>query len=172
VAHPSAPSLPALSGRHVRVRRTSPARATLGPLPGAVHRSGPGPTAPPRHVPPPRPDPHLFPPLFPSVTLPPSRLLPVRAAPLVLPSPLLSDPSSRAPEPPHRSPHPDRCLQPLVAHSPSRILAEHHCRPPLPGELLPEMSIPAFSCNFLTPCLSGAAGPHTRRRHPPEPPIR
>jgi hypothetical protein len=49
------------------------------------------------------------------------------------------------------SPHPDRRLQPPPAHSPSRIPAEHHRRPPLSGELLPELPIPAFSCNFLTP---------------------
>jgi hypothetical protein len=95
-----------------------------------------------------------------------------RPCPLVLPSPLLSDSSSRAPKPPHRSLHPDRRLRPPAAHSPSWIPAEHRRRPPLPGELLPELPIPVFSCNFLTPCLSGAAGPHTRRHHPPEPPPR
>jgi hypothetical protein len=99
-------SLPSLFPSATHARRTSPASATLGPLPGAVRQSGPGPTAPPCRVAPPRPDPHLFP----SAVLPPSRSLPARAAPLVLPSPLLFDPSSRAPEPPHCSPHLDRCL--------------------------------------------------------------
>jgi hypothetical protein len=87
-------SLPSLFPPATRTRRTSPVSAALGPLPGAVHRSGLGPTAPPRCVAPPRQDPHLFPPLFPSAALPLSRSLPARAAPLVLPSQLLSDPSS------------------------------------------------------------------------------
>jgi hypothetical protein len=134
-----------------RARRTSPTSVELRPLSGTVRWSGPGPTAPPRRVAPPRPDPHLFPPLSPSATLSSSRSLPAHAAPLVLPSPLLSDPSSRAPEPPHRSPDPDRCLQPPAAHSPSRIPAEHRRRPPLSSELLPELPIPTFSYNFLTP---------------------
>jgi hypothetical protein len=86
-----------------------------------------------------------------------------RPRPLVLPSPLLSNSSSRAPEPPHRSPHPDHRLRPPAAHSPKWIPAEHRHHPPLPGELLPELPIPAISCNFLTPCLFGAAEPHTRR---------
>jgi hypothetical protein len=34
---------------------------------------------------------------------------------------------------------------------PSWIPAEHRHRPPLPGELLSELPIPAISCNFLTP---------------------
>jgi hypothetical protein len=55
---PSAPSPPALSGRHARVRHIAVSVA-LGPLQGAVRRSGPGPTAPHSR------DPHLFPPLSP-----------------------------------------------------------------------------------------------------------
>jgi hypothetical protein len=69
-------------------------------------------------------------------------------------SPLLSDPFSRVSEHPHRSLHPDRRLRPPVAPSPSWILAEHHRRPPLLGELLPELPIPAISCNLLTPLAS------------------
>jgi hypothetical protein len=95
-------------------------------------------------------DPHLFPPLSP---LPrchrDARSLLARR--LVLPSPLLSDPSSRALELPHRSSQPDRCLRPPAAPSPLRIPAEHHRRPPLPGELLPELPIPEISCESLTP---------------------
>jgi hypothetical protein len=158
-------SLASLFPPATRARRTLPASAALGPLLGAIHRSGPGPTAPPRRV-----APSPFPPLFPSAALPPSHSLPARAAPLVLPSPLLSDPSTRAPKPPHRSLHPDRRLQLPAAHSPLWIPAEHRRRPPLPGKLLPELPIPAFSYNFSPPCLSGAAGPHTHHRHPPEPP--
>jgi hypothetical protein len=150
-AHPSDAYLPSLFPPATRARRTTPVSATLGLLPGAIRQSGPGPMSPPRRVAPPRPDPHLFPPLFPSAALPPSRSLPARTAPLVLPSPLLSDPSSRAPEPPHRSPHLDRRLRPPAAHPPSWIPAEHRRRSPLPGELLPELPIPAISCNFLTP---------------------
>jgi hypothetical protein len=115
---------------------------------------------------------HFFRPLFPSAALPPSHSLTACAAPLVLPSPLLSDPSSRVPEPPHRSPHPDRRLQPSAAHSPSRIPAEHRRCPPLPGELLPSYQSLQFLAFFSPPCLSGAAGPHTHRRHPLEPPPR
>jgi hypothetical protein len=87
-------SLTSLFPPATRTRRTSPVSTVLGPLPGAVRRSGLGPTAPPRRVAPPRQDPHLFPPLFPSAALPLSRLLLAHAAPLVLPSQLLSDPSS------------------------------------------------------------------------------
>jgi hypothetical protein len=150
-AHPSAPSLPALSGRHAHARRTSPASAALGPLPGDVRRSGPGPTAPPHHVAPPRLGSPSFPSSFPSAALPPSRSLPAHAVPLVLPFSLLSDSFSRTPELPHRSPHPDRRLRPPAAPSPSRIPAEHRRRPPLPGELLPELPIPKISCKSLTP---------------------
>jgi hypothetical protein len=132
----------------------------LRPVPGAVHRSGPGPTAP-RH-----PDSHLFPPLFPSAALPLSRSLTARAAPLVLPFPLLSDSSSQAPEPPQRSPHLDRHLQPPAAHSPSWIPTEHRHRPPLPGELLPELPISAISYNLLTPLPLRCC----RTPHPPSPP--
>jgi hypothetical protein len=66
-------SLPSLFPLATRARCTSPMSAALGPLPGTVHRSEPGPMTPPRRVAPPRPDPHLFPPLFPSATLPLSR---------------------------------------------------------------------------------------------------
>jgi hypothetical protein len=113
-------------------------------------------------VAPPRPDPHLFP----SAALPLSRSLPARTAPLVLPSPLLFDPSSRAPESPHCSSHLDRCLQPPAAHSPSWIPVEHRHRPPLPGQLLLELPIPAFSCNFLTPLPLRCC----RTPHPSSPP--
>jgi hypothetical protein len=88
---------------------------------------------------------------FPSVALPLSRSLPARATPLVLPSPLLSDPSSRAPELPHCSLHPDCRLRPPAAPSPSWIPVEHRRHPPLPGELLPELPIPEISCKSLTP---------------------
>jgi hypothetical protein len=74
--------------------------------------------------------------------------------------------SSRVPEPPHRSPHPDRCLRPSAAHSPSWIQAEHCHRPPLPGELLPELPTPAISCNFLIPLPLRCC----RTPHPPSPP--
>jgi hypothetical protein len=137
-----------------RARRTSLASTMLGPLPGAVRRSRLGPMAPPRRVAPPCPDPHLFPPLSPSTALSSSHSLPAHAAPLVLPSPLLSDSSSRAPEPPHRSPHPDRRLRPPAAHSPLWIPAEHRHRPPLPSELLPELPITTISCNFSHPFAS------------------
>jgi hypothetical protein len=82
------------------------------------------------------------------------------------PSPLLSDSSSGVPEPPHHSPHPDRHLRPPATHSPSWIPAEHRHRPPLPGELLPELPIPAISCNFLTPLPLRCC----RTPHPPSPP--
>jgi hypothetical protein len=109
VAHPSDASLPSLFPLAMRAWRMSLVSTVLGPLPGAVRQLGPGPTAPPRPDPPP---PHLFPPLFSSTTLPLSHSLPTCAAPLVLPSPLLSDPSSRVPEPLHRSPHPDCRIRP------------------------------------------------------------
>jgi hypothetical protein len=96
-------------------------------------------------------DPPLFPSSFPSAALPSSRSLPAHAAPLVPPSPLLSDPYSRAPELPHRSPHPDRRLWPPAAPPPSRIPAEHRRQLPLPGELLPELPIPKISCKSLSP---------------------
>jgi hypothetical protein len=64
------------------------------------------------------------------------------------------------------SPHPDRRLRPPAAHSPSRIPTEHHRHPPLSGELLPELPIPAFSCNFLTPLPLQCC----RTPHPPSPP--
>jgi hypothetical protein len=150
-AHPSAPSLPALSGRHARARRTSPTSAALETLPDDVRRSGPSPTAPPRRVAPPRPGPPTFSLLFPSVALPPSRSLPAHAALLVPPSPLLSDSFSRVPELPHRSSHLDRRLRPPAAPYPSWIPAEHRRRPPLPGELLPELPIPEISSKSLTP---------------------
>jgi hypothetical protein len=151
--HPSDASLPTLSGRHERARRTLPASAVLGPLPGDARRSGPGPMAPlaPRGTPMPGTptfSPSLF---FPSAALPSSSSLPAHAAPLVPPSPLLFDPSSRAPELPHRSPHPDRHLRPPAAPSSSRILTEHRRRPPLHGELLPELPIPKICCKSLTP---------------------
>jgi hypothetical protein len=151
-AHPLGASLPALSGRHARVRRMSSVSAALRPLSSDDRWSGPGPTAPPRRVAPPRPGPPPFPPLF-SFPLcrADDRAAQARPRRLVLPSPLLSDPSSRAPELPHRSPHPDRHLRPSAAPSPSRILVEHHRRPPLPGELLPELPIPEISCKSLTP---------------------
>jgi hypothetical protein len=139
-------SFPSLFPPATHARRTSPARTALGPLPGAIRRT---PT---------------FSLLF--SPLPPSRSLPARVAPLVLPSPLLSDPSSRVPEPPHRSPHSNRLLQPPAAHSPSRIPTEHRRRPPLPGELLPELLIPAISCNFPTPLPLQCC----RTPHPPSPP--
>jgi hypothetical protein len=105
----------------------------------------------PRHVAPPRLGPPFLPFSFPSAALPPSCSLPARAARLVHRSPLLSDPSSRAPEHPHHSLHPDRCLRPPAAPSRSWIPAEHRRRPPLPGELLPELPIPEISCKSLTP---------------------
>jgi hypothetical protein len=89
-----------------------------------------------------------------------------RPRPLVLPSPLLSDSSSRASEPPHRSPHPDRRLRPPASHSLSWIPAEHRHRLPLPGELLPELPIPVISYNFLTPLPLRCC----RTPHPPSPP--
>jgi hypothetical protein len=139
-AHPSPPSLPA----RVRAPRSGRCRAmTAG--------RGQAPRHPRGACHPHAQDPHLFPSSFPFAALPPSRSLPSRAAPLALPSPLLSDPSSRAPEFPHRSPHPDRRLRPPAAPSPSWIPAEHCRRPPLPGELIPELPIPKISCKSLTP---------------------
>jgi hypothetical protein len=122
-----------------------------------------GPCAPARH-------PHL-PALVATGACPPlccadDRAAQARPCPLVLPPPLLSDPSSRAPEPPHRSLHPDHCLQPPAAPSPSRIPNEHLRRPPLPGELLPELPIPTISCNFFTPLPLRCC----RTPHPPSPP--
>jgi hypothetical protein len=58
-------SLPSLFSPATRVRCTSPASATLGPLPGAVHQSGLGPMAPPCRVAPPTPRPPPFPSSFP-----------------------------------------------------------------------------------------------------------
>jgi hypothetical protein len=103
--------------------------------------------APPRRVAPPLLGPHLFPPLSP---LPRCRRV-ARSPLTLLHSPPPHPHSSRAPKPPHRSPHLDRRLQPPAAPSPSRIPVEHRRRLPLPGELLPELSIPAISCNLLTP---------------------
>jgi hypothetical protein len=155
---------PPLCPASTRAWRTLPTSAGLGPLPGAVRRSGPGHIAPPRRVAPPRPGPPPFPSSFPSVALPPSRSLPARAAPLVLSSPLLSNSFSRAPKLPHCSPHPDHRLQPPVAPSPSWIPAEHRRRPPPPSELLPELLIPEISCKSLILSLSRAAGLHHPHR--------
>jgi hypothetical protein len=83
--------------------------------------------------------------------VPLSHSLPARVAPLVLPSPLLSDSFSQTPELPHRSPHTDHRLRPSAAPTPSWIPAEHHHCLPLPGELLPELPIPEISCKSLTP---------------------
>jgi hypothetical protein len=153
VAHLSVPSLPALYGWHARaahIVRERHARAAAGRKPpeGARPQGTPVPCG----TPTPGPPPHLFPPLF-SFPLcrADDRAAQVRPRRLILPSPLLSDPSSRAPELPHRSPHPDRHLRPPAAPSPSRIPAEHRRRPPLPGELLPELPIPEISCKSLTP---------------------
>jgi hypothetical protein len=164
-AHPSDVSpLSVSSGNaraaHVAHERRARAPAGRHPPIGARPHGIPAPRGTPT------PGPPHFPSSSPSVALPPSGSLPARAAPLVLPSPLLSDPSSRAPEPPHRSPHPNRYLQPPAAHSPSRIPAEHRRRSPLPGELLPELPIPAFSCNFLTRLPLRCC----RTPHPPSPP--
>jgi hypothetical protein len=135
-AHPSAPSLPA----QCRARAAAGRRPPIG---GRPH----GTPAPHGTPPPHAQDPHFFPPLSPLLRCRRA----ARAAPLVLPSPLLFDPSSRAPELPHRSPHLDRHLRPPAAPSPSRISAKHCRRPPLPGELLPELPIPEISCKSLTP---------------------
>jgi hypothetical protein len=166
-AHPSAPSLPRsvrpARARAAHVARERHARAAAAHRPSV--RARPHGTPAPCGTPMPRP--HLFPPLFPSAALPPSRSLTTRAAPLILPSPFLSDPSSRAPEPPHCSPHQDHRLQSSVAHSPSWIPAEHRRRPPFPGELLPELPIPAISCIFLNPLPLRCC----RTPHPPSPPI-
>jgi hypothetical protein len=99
---------------------------------------------------PPCPGPPLFPSSFPSAALPPSRSLPTRAAPLVLPSPaplrlLLS--ARASPPLPATGPLPPATGSPLS----SRIPAEHRHRPPLPGELLPELPIAEISCKSLTP---------------------
>jgi hypothetical protein len=166
-AHPSDASLPRsvrqTRARAAHVAHERRARATAGRRPpvGARPHGTPAPRGTPTPGPPPFPSS-----LSPSVALPPSRSLPARAAPLVLLSPLLSDTSSRAPEPPHRSPHPDRRLQPPAAPSPSRIPTEHRSRSPLPGELLPELPIPAISCNILTPLPLQCY----RTPHPPSPP--
>jgi hypothetical protein len=166
-AHPSDASLPR-SVRQTRARAAHVAheccaRATAGRRPPVEAR--PHGTPAPRGTPTPGPPP--FPSsLSPSVALPLSRSLPAHAAPLVLPSPLLSDTSSRAPEPPHRSPHPDRRLQPPAAPSPSRIPTEHRSRSPLPGKLLPELPILEISCNIPTPLPLQCY----RTPHPPSPP--
>jgi hypothetical protein len=161
-AHPSALSLPALSGRHARTRRTSPASAALGPLPGDVHWSGPGRVAPPRPGPPPFPS---------SFTLSRCRSLPAHAAPLVPPSPLLSDSFSRAPELPHRSLHldPSGHRQPPL---PRRFRPSTAVVRPSPVSSSPSYQSPKFLANPSFPRLSRAAGLHHPRRRPPETPPR
>jgi hypothetical protein len=147
-----------------RPRASHPGRGRPGHGRGAALRSGPGPMTPSRAVwhfhgrtPPP-----LF--SFPLYCAN-DRTAQARPRPLILLSPLLSD-STRAPEPPHSSPHLDCHLRPPAAHSPSWIPAEQHHRPPLPGELLPELPIHAISCNFLTPLSLRCY----RTPHPLEPP--
>jgi hypothetical protein len=46
---------------------------------------------------------------------------------------------------------PDHRLRPLEPSSLVQTPAEHRRRPPLPGELLPELPIPTISCKPLTP---------------------
>jgi hypothetical protein len=98
-----------------RARRKSSASATLGPLPGDDHRSGPGPTAPPRRVAPPRPGPPPFSLLFP--------LCRAAAEPLAL---LHSFPH------PHSSPTPslERPSFPTAPHT--WTATGDHRQPPLP----------------------------------------
>jgi hypothetical protein len=172
--NPCLPALTATGARPVRAsaplseqrraaRASPPGRGWPRHGRGAACRSGPGPTTPSRtawhfcgRTPPP-----LF--SFPLYRTD-NRVAQARLRPLVLPSPLISDSSSRAAEPPHRSPHLDRRLRPPAAHSPSWIPAEHRRRPPLPGEIIPELPIPAFSCNFLPPPLPLRC---CRTPHPP-----
>jgi hypothetical protein len=168
-AGPRAPALSTVPGTKPRPTRQRP----LSPLCPAGTPVGARPNYTPRaawhhHAR----DSHLFPSPFPSAALPPSRTLPARAAPLVLPCPLLSEPFSRAPELPHRSPHLDCHLRPPAAPSPSRILAEHRRRPPLPGELLPELPIPEISCKSLTPSPLVSCRISSPPRRPSEPPPR
>jgi hypothetical protein len=147
---------PSLFPPATRVRRTSPAHA-LGPLPGAIRRSGPGPT------PGPPPFPSSFPlcraaaePLAPRSCC--STRPPVSTTPLKRPS-LPTAPRTRTATSGHR--------QPTLPHGfwPSTATVRHS----------PVSSSQSYqSLQFLTIfspiCLSSAAGPHTHRRHPPEPP--
>jgi hypothetical protein len=82
----------------------------------------------------------------------------------------------------HSSPSPplERPSLPTTPHT--RTVASSHRQPPLPRRFRPSTaavrhssvsSSPScqslqFLAIFSPPCLSGAAGPHTRRRHPPE----
>jgi hypothetical protein len=143
-----------------RPRASHPGHGRSGHDRGAARRSGPGPTTPSRaawHF-------HGRTPLsFLSLSsVPLTEPLKARPRPLVhsldtYPAP----PPSRVPEPPHRSPHLDRRLRPPAAHSLSQIPAEHRRRPPLP-----ELSIPAISCNCLPPLPLRCC----RTPHPPSPP--
>ncbi len=163
-AHPPAPSLL----RSIRPARARGARRPRAPCSGYCRAPstsrGQAPWHPHAAWHPHARTPHLFPPLFPSLP----RCRRIARSPLALLHSSSRLHCSRAPEPPHHSPHSDRHLQPPAAHSPSRILAEHRCRPPLPGELLPELPIPTISCNFLTPLPLRCC----RTPHPPSPPTK
>jgi hypothetical protein len=172
-AHPSAPSLPALSGRHARathVARERRARAAAGQrLPVGARPHG---TPAPCGTPPPRLGPPPFPSSFPSAALPTSRSLPARAAPLVPPSLLLSDPSSQVPELPHRSPHLDRRLRPPAAPLPRGFRPSTAAVRHSPVSSSPSYQSPKFLADPSVPHLSRATGLHHPCRRPPEPPPR
>ncbi len=153
LCRPTCQLSPALSptdracARAAHVARPRRARAAAG----AARRSGPDPTSSraPRGTPTPgTPSPLPF--------SPPGRAAAERIPPRVFLraeidflTPLR--PLSRVLEPPRHSPHPDRRLRPPEPASPSRISADLRRRPPLPGELFPELPIPGISCKSLTP---------------------
>jgi hypothetical protein len=141
-AHPSDVSLPSLSGRHARAAHVaSPRRVALGLLPAPLAGRGQAP----RH-------PHAVwhptpgPPLPPSVALPPSRFLPARSS---VSTPLRLLLSSAQLSPPLPVPEPPPSTTGSLSFA--RIPVEHRRRPPLLGELLSELPIPAISCKSLTP---------------------
>jgi hypothetical protein len=150
--HLSAPSLPALSGRHARAQCTSPASAALEPLSGAVRQSGLGPMALPRHVAPPRLGPPLSPLLFPLCR---------RAAH----SPLALLDSSTGP---HSSPTPPLERLSIPTTPCTRTAASDHRQPPLarrfrpstaavrhfPVSSSPSYQYPRFLANPSLPRLS------------------
>jgi hypothetical protein len=185
--HPDGPSPFLLGPAHARQTPLSPlcfrrqrTRGTRRPraprsgrcrAPSAGRGQAPRHPLPPRRVAPP-PDPPPLLPFPPPLSRCRRAISSPLAAPLVLPSPLLSDSPSRAPNSPHRSPRLDRHRHPMEASPscgfwPSTAAVRHSS----------VSSSPSYqSLQFLAisspPCLSGAAEPHTRRGHPPEPPPR
>jgi hypothetical protein len=164
-AHPSGVSLPALSNRNARTRRTSPTSAAIGPLPGDARRA---PWHPRAAWHPHARDPHLFPSSFPSAALPPSRSL-LHSFPRPYSSPTVPLERPSFPTAPR-----------------TRTATSGHRQPPLPREFRPSTTAvrhspvssspsyqsPKFLTNLSLPHLSRAAGLHHPRRRPLEPPPR